>query len=65
MDRSDGDRDWEAGYFVLRNTSCPAVLIEAMFQDNKHDVAFLLSDEGRQAITRTIVEGIIKFIESL
>ena len=65
MDLSDGDRDWEAGYFVLRKTACPAVLIEAMFQDNKNDVAFLLSDEGRQSITRTIVEGVIKYIESL
>lgn len=65
MDKSDGDRDWEAGLYVLKNTKCAAVLVEAMFQDNKYDVAFLLSDEGRHAISRIIVEGIIKYIESL
>jgi N-acetylmuramoyl-L-alanine amidase len=45
---------------VLRNTWCPAVLTENLFQDNKEDVDFLLSDEGRQAIVdlhvRTIDE---------
>ena len=57
MDLSDGDRDWEAGYFVLRKTSCPAVLIEAMFQDNKNDVAFLLSDESRKRFDVIFLRG--------
>lgn len=41
---------WQSNLYVLRNTWCPAVLTENMFQDNKEDVDFLLSDEGRQAI---------------
>ena len=41
---------WQSNLYVLRNTWCPAVLTENMFQDNKDDVNFLLSDEGRQAI---------------
>lgn len=61
-DRSDGDRDKEAGYYVLTKTNCPAVLTENLFQDNKADVAFLLSEEGKHAIERIHVEGILKFL---
>ena len=63
MDTTDGDRDLEADFYVLRKTDCPAVLVECMFQDNKSDVEYLLSDEGRHAIERTILEGIMDYIE--
>lgn len=62
-DLTDGDRDKEASYFVLTKTNCPAVLTENLFQDNKADVAFLLSEEGKHAIERIHIEGIIRFIE--
>lgn len=62
MDRSDGDRDLEAGLYVLQHTNCPAVLTENMFQDNRSDVKFLLSDAGRHAIERLHVEGIMKYV---
>ena len=62
-DLTDGDRDKEASYYVLTKTNSPAVLTENLFQDNKTDVKFLLSDEGKHAIERIHVEGIIKFIE--
>lgn len=65
MDISDGDSDQEARYYVLSNTACPAVLTENLFQDNKSDVDFLLSDEGKHAIERLHVEGICKYIESV
>ena len=41
---------WQANLYVLRNTWCPAVLTENLFQDNKSDVEFLLTDEGQQAL---------------
>lgn len=63
MDKKDGDRDLEADLFVLRHSKCPAVLTENLFQDNKRDVKFLLSDEGRHAIERLHVEGILKYCE--
>ena len=63
MDKSDGDKDKEANFYVLKNTECPAVLIECMFQDNKSDVEYLLSDLGRHEITRSILEGILDYIE--
>ncbi|MBR1526700.1 MAG: N-acetylmuramoyl-L-alanine amidase [Prevotella sp.] len=64
-DFSDGDPDFEAKLYVLTKTSCPAVLTENLFQDNKEDVAYLLSDAGRQAIVRLHVEGIIDYIERM
>lgn len=62
-DFSDGDSDKEANLYVLKNTKCPAVLTENLFQDNKADVDYLLSDVGRHAIERLHIEGIIKYIE--
>ncbi len=56
---------WEQSLYVLNHTLCPAVLTENLFQDNRADVDFLLSDEGRHAIERLHVEGIIKYIESI
>lgn len=57
-DSTDGDRDMEANYYVLTHTACPAVLTENLFQDNKADVAFLLSDEGKEIIENIHVDGI-------
>ena len=65
MDKTYVDRDIEANLAVLRKTACPAVLTENLFQDNKCDVDFLLSDAGRHAIERLHVEGIINYIQSL
>ena len=64
-DKSDGDRDWEANFAMVHNTLCPAVLTENLFQDNKQDVKYLLSEEGKEAIINLHVEGIINYIKSL
>ena len=56
---------YEQSLYVLNQTKCPAVLTENLFQDNKDDVEFLLSDEGRHAIERAHVEGIIKYLNIL
>lgn len=63
-DMSDGDPDWEEGFYILRKTVCPAVLTENFFQDNKEDVEYLLSPEGRAAIVATHVNGIINYINA-
>lgn len=62
-DWSDKDPDFEAALYVLTKTSCPAALTENLFQDNREDVAYLTSDEGRHAIERLHVEGIIDYIQ--
>jgi hypothetical protein len=64
-DWSDGDPDYEARFTVLTGTKCAAVLTESLFQDNKADVEFLLSDEGKNAIVRLHADGIIKYIKSM
>lgn len=63
-DYSDGDPDYEARFYILVKTKCPAVLTESLFQDNHADVAFLLSDEGKEAIVQLHVEGIVKYLKS-
>lgn len=63
-DLTDGDPDWEAGFYMLKKTKCPAVLTENFFMDNKDDVAYLISPEGRNAVVATHVEAIINYIQS-
>lgn len=62
-DFSDKDPDFEAGFYILKHTKCPAVLTENFFQDNKDDVSWLLSLEGKSAIVKVHVEGIINYIK--
>lgn len=61
-DYSDGDPDYEANFYILVKTACPAVLTESLFQDNKADVDFLLSAEGHRAIVDLHVAGVQKYI---
>lgn len=56
---------WTQNLAMCRDTLCPAVLTENMFQDNKKDVEFLLSDEGKEKIVNLHVEGIINYIKQL
>ena len=48
---------------ICRNTLCPAVLTENLFQDNKEDVELLLSEEGKEKVTATHVNAIVEFIK--
>jgi N-acetylmuramoyl-L-alanine amidase len=47
---------------MCRDTQCPAVLTENLFQDNRADVTFLFSQAGRNAIVQAHVDGIIKYM---
>ena len=38
-DTADGDPDQEKDFYILRHTSCTAVLTENLFMDNRNDVA--------------------------
>lgn len=61
--KETGDRNyWMASLYICKHTNCPAVLIENFFQDNKEDVDFLLSENGKQCITDITVEGIKKYL---
>ena len=64
-DETDGDPDKEGHLYILKHTVCPAVLTENLFQDNKEDVDYLLSEEGKQAIVALHVEGIMEYIRKV
>lgn len=57
-------RYWVKELYILKNTKCPAVLTENMFQDNKRDVEFLLSKRGKETIAQVHVNGIINYLKS-
>lgn len=48
---------------VCRDTLCPAVLTENLFQDNMEDVDLLLSEEGKKKVVDTHVNAIAEFIK--
>ena len=54
---------WQKSLCVLRETACPAVLTENLFQDNKADVDFLLSDQGRQAVVNLHLKAIEDYVQ--
>lgn len=62
---SPNQKYWTQNLAMCRDTKCPAVLTENLFQDNKKDVEFLLSEKGKEIITNIHVEGIINYINKL
>lgn len=62
FDRSDGDDDKEAKFYILRYTSGPAILTENFFMDTGKDLDFIASTEGRQRIIKHHVESIEAYI---
>jgi len=60
-DFTDGDADQESNFYIIKNSNCPSVLIENMFQDNKEDVKYLESENGFNRIVKTLVDGVEKY----
>lgn len=63
-DYSDKDPDKEENFYLLKNTICPAVLIENLFMTNKEDYKTLLSEEGQDKLTRVIVNSIKEIVKN-
>lgn len=59
------EKYWQQSLAICRDTNCPAVLTENLFMDNKEDVAFLLSKEGKEAIVDLHVKGILDYVNRL
>ena len=57
-DMSDGDPDWEEDFYIIKKTSCPAVLLENFFYDNKEECGFLLQEQTKRRIARAILKGV-------
>jgi N-acetylmuramoyl-L-alanine amidase len=58
-------RYFEANYAILRETNCPAILSENMFQTNKEDVAWLQSKEGLETISDLHVFSILEYMKTI
>lgn len=56
------ERYWMKNLAMVRDTACPAVLTENLFQDNKGEVDFLLSPKGREAIVSLHFDALIKYV---
>lgn len=54
---------WTGNFAIVRDTACPAVLTENLFQDNKKEVDFLLSGKGINTIVQIHKDGIEKYIK--
>ena len=63
-DWTDGDRDKEFDFYIIKKAYCPAVLTENFFYDNKDDLKYMTSEEGIHGVVRLHVEGIIDYINS-
>lgn len=62
-DFSDGDADQEAGFYILKHTTMPAVLTENFFMDCRKECEWLLTDEAKDMCARVQVEGVKKYIK--
>jgi len=61
-DLSDGDKDKEKNFYVLRKTRCPAVLIECLFFDNLDNYEILKDPFMQNEIAGGIYRGILNYI---
>lgn len=61
-DWSDGDPDYEAGFYILKHTNCPAVLLENWFYDNLEECSWLLRDNTKSHIATAIYWGLRKYL---
>lgn len=63
-DWSDGDCDKEAGFYIIKNTKCPAILTENFFYDNIEDIKLITSKEGKRKIIDMHIDAIVNYLEN-
>jgi N-acetylmuramoyl-L-alanine amidase len=59
VDRTDGDLDKEANFYVLRHTHMPAILIEYGFFDTPSDYAWLSNPNTIDKMAALTIDGIV------
>lgn len=57
------ERYWIGNWAICRCSRCPAVLTENLFQDNREDVDFLLSEKGKEEIVKLHFDAIVKYVK--
>jgi N-acetylmuramoyl-L-alanine amidase len=63
FDFFDADLDKEADFYVLKKTSCPAVLLECLFFDNWDDYQYLKNPEFQRDFAWHVYQGILAFVQ--
>lgn len=53
---------WEANFYILKNTACPAVLTENLFMDNKTECEFLKTAKAKELFADMHVNVIMEYI---
>ena len=51
-------------YWKCTNLRLCTVLVENFFYDNPDDLRFLESEEGRELVTKVIVEGVTEYLST-
>ena len=59
-DFRNGHKCWDSNFTILTKSNCPAVLTENLFMSSESDCKYLLSEEGKNAITKLHVNAILK-----
>ncbi len=57
-DKSDGDNDYEAGFYMCTKTEMPSVLTENGFMTNLQDYRLLMSEGGKNLIAQLHINAI-------
>lgn len=65
VDMSDGDKDWEARFWMLVQTNCYAILPEALFFDNLEDALILNNSNFLEVYTDVLAESVVWAFENL
>lgn len=64
-DLSDGDSDKEAAFYVLKHTTCPAILSENGFMDHQEDYRRLHDPDYRQQVAACHLLALKNFAHDL
>ncbi len=65
LETVDGDKDKESAFYVLKQTTMPAVLIEFGFFDNPIDYDYISNSNNIDKFAKATVEGIYKQVIKL
>lgn len=62
FDLSDGDKDKEQDFYVIRKSKHPSVLVECLFFDNEKDMEMFNDLKFRQDFVAALYKGIVNYV---
>lgn len=63
-DLSDGDKDKQSDFYILKKSKCPAVLVESLFMDNKMDYKLMFDPCFQERLVQSYIKSIKQIYES-